>query len=446
MGAILERYLQKFQKSADLYQKSRSVMPGGDPPHLFPVYIDTAQGALKWDVDGNELVDYVMGSGALLLGHDHPVVVEALRGRIGQGIHVLANPMAIGWAELIKSMIPSAERVRFAGSGTETTYLALRLARAYTGKKKVAKFLSHFHGWHDYVTPDSDHNNAVGIPDETLSTVVVLEPEISAVERLLRDDDDVAAVILEPTGGHWGKFPLTNPRFLHDLRDVTAKYGVVMIMDEVITGFRASRGGAQGRFDVLPDLTTLSKITAGGLPAGAVAGRAEILDLIDSQDQSRRVHNSGTFNGNPLAAAAGIACLELIGSEPINERADAAADRLKSGLRDALMKMEVAGHVHGVASMVHVLLGVECDCGGGICTLPHSQIAQATAPEPRNQLRMAMLNEGVEMMSGGLGFMVSAVHTEEQIDRTVDAFERALAGLREEGVVTSAQEAAFTGA
>ena len=439
MGTILERYVQKFQKSGELYQEALSVMPGGDlfrPPHPFPVYIDTAQGALKWDVDGNELVDYLMGSGVLLLGHDHPVIVEALRERIGQGMHVLANPMAIRWAELIKSMIPSAERVRFTSSGTDSTYLALRLARAYTGKNKVAKFSRHFHGWHDYVTPESDRVTAVGIPNETLSTVVVLEPEISAVERLLRDDDDVAAVILEPTGAHWGQYPLPNPEFLQDLRDVTARYGVVMIMDEVITGFRASRGGAQARFDVLPDLTTLSKVTAGGLAAGALAGRADILDLMASQDDSRRVTNSGTFNGNPLAAAAGIASLELIASEPINERADATAERLKSGLRDALMKMEVTGHVHGVSSMVHLLLGVECDCGGGICTLPHGQIADATAPEGVNQLRMAMLNEGVEMMSGGLGFMVSAVHTEEQVDRTVDAFESALANLREEGVVT----------
>ena len=387
-------------------------------------------------MDGNEIVDYVMGSGALLLGHDHPVVIEALRERLGQGIHTLANPLALCWAELVKRMVPSAERVRFTGSGTESTYLALRLARTYTGKKMIVKFREHFHGWHDYVTPQSGLNTEVGIPEETLSTVIVLEPDIDAVERLLGENDDVAAIILEPTGGHWGQFPLPNPNFLHDLRELTARHGVVMIMEEVITGFRMSRGGAQGRFDVLPDLTTMSKIAGGGLAAGVVAGKAEILDLMVSDDDSRRVVNTGTFNGTPLAAAAGIACLDLVANEPINERADAMAERLKRGLNDALMRMEVTGHVHGVASIVHVLLGVECDCGGGICTLPHDRIAEATAPERADALRVAMLNEGVDMM-GGIGFMVSAVHTEEQIDRTVLAFERALSTLRDEGSLRS---------
>ena len=439
MSTILERYAQKFRKSAELHREARDVMPGGDiyrPPDPFPVYVDSAEGAIKRDLDGNEIVDYLMGSGALLLGHDHPAIADAVRERVGHGMHVLSNPLAIRWAELIKELIPSAERVRLTASGTETTYLALRLARAYTGKKRVAKFQRHFHGWHDYVTPESDRATTVGIPDETLSTVVILEPDIAAVERLLKEDDDVAAIILEPTGAHWGQFPLPNPQFLHDLRDLTARHGVVMIMDEVITGFRASRGGAQERFGVMPDLTTLSKVAGGGLAGGAVAGKAEILDLMASQDDSRLVLNSGTFNGNPLVATAGIASLELVANEPINERADEMAERLKRGLNDALMKMEVSGHVHGIASMVHLILGVECDCGGGICTLPHSEIEEATESERVNMLRMAMLNEGVEMMSGGRGFMVSAVHTEEQIDRTVEAFEKALASLREEGVVT----------
>jgi glutamate-1-semialdehyde 2,1-aminomutase len=438
MATILEHHMEKFRKSGELYERAQTVMTGGSPssrpPRPFPIYMDKAQGGLKWDIDGNELVDYVMGSGALLLGHDHPKIVEALRERLGQGIHILANPISIRWAELITSMIPSAERVRLTGSGTESTYLALRLARAYTGKKKIVKFWEHFHGWHDYVVAQSGLNTEVGIPGEALATTIVMKPDIATLERLLRQDKDIAAVILEPTGGHWGQFPLPNPQFLHELRDVTTRHGVVMIMDEVITGFRLSRGGAQQKYDVLPDLTTLSKVTGGGLACGAVAGRADILDLMVSEDASRRVTNTGTFNGNPLAAVAGVASLELISSEPINERADANAERLKRGLTDALARTEVAGHVHGVSSIVHVVLGMECDCGSGVCTLPHDVIAQATAPERSSIVRMAMLNEGVDMM-GGIGFMVSAVHTDEQLDRTVDAFERSLSSLRNEGVV-----------
>ena len=442
MSAILERYAEKFQASKELAERGMKVIPGAGTAsrvaYPFNVYIDHAQGPLKWDVDGNEIIDYVMGSGALLLGHDHPNVIEALRERIGQGIHVLSNPLAIEWAEMIQGMIPSAERVRFTGSGTESTYLALRLARTYTGKKKIVKFQGHFHGWHDYVTPQSGLNTEVGIPCETLSTVMVLEPDISAVERLLAEDQDIVAVILEPTGAHWGQLPLPNPDFL---QEVTRRSGVVMIMDEVITGFRMSRGGAQERFGVVPDMTTLSKVAGGGLACGIVAGRSDILDLMVSDDNSKRVINTGTFNGNPLAAAAGIACLSTISSEPINETADRAAARLKRGLADALIKMEVTGHVHGVSSIVHVILGEECECDGEICTMPHDRIIEAgTTVNPSHRresgyLRMAMLNEGIDPM-GGSEFMVSSSHSDAEVDRTVVAFERVLAALRDEGRLT----------
>ena len=324
--------------------------------------------------------------------------------------------------------------MRFTASGTEATLLALRLARAHTGKTKLVKFRQHFHGWHDYVSPDSGINTQVGIPAAALATVVVVEPEIEALERLLDTVGDVAAVILEPTGGHWGQFPLQNPGFLKDLKELTARHGVAMIMDEVICGFRVSPGGAQGRFDIRPDLTTMAKIVAGGLPGGAVAGKAEYMDILGSADASTGLPHPGTFNGNPVSATAGIATLELVATEPVNERADAMAARLKARLREALTKMEVAGHIHGISSIVHVALGAECDCNGEICTLPHSELAEATARVHSEPLKLAMLNEGVDT-TGGIGFMVSAAHAEEDIDRTGEAFERALTALREEQVV-----------
>ena len=444
MATIVERYREKFRKSGEMFERGSDLMPGGGHqsrtvyPH--PVYVEHGKGALKWDVDGNELVDYMMGYGALILGHAHPRVTEAVSRRLSQGTHMgTATPLEVRWAELVKSLVPSAERVRFTASGTEATLLALRLARAYTGRRKVVKFREHFHGWHDYVSPQSGINTQNGIPQETLSSVVVVEPKISEVEQLLSRDREVAAVILEPSGGHFGQFPLPNPEFLQELREVTAKHDVLMIMDEVITGFRMSRGGAQERFQVLPDLTSMAKIVAGGLPGGSLAGKADIIDLIASEDSSRRVAHPGTYNGNPISATAGIACLEELASEPINERADAMADRLKRGLRDALSKREVAGHVHGIASVVHVVLGVECGCGGDICTLPHSEIARATGTGAQDggipsALKLAMLNEGVDIM-GGIGFMVSSAHGDEDVDRTAEAFERALVALRDEGVV-----------
>ena len=439
MASILGRYQEKFKKSGEVYERAIQRVPtGGHQSRVvrpFPVYVDDARGALKWDADGNELIDYMMGYGALILGHAHPAVVEAVSQRLSHGtVMAGASQLEIQWADQVIDLIPSAERVRFAASGTESTLLALRLARAHTGKKKLVKFKEHFHGWHDYVAPESGLITGRGIPDEARSTVIVAEPDIAALDRLLEQDGDIAAVICEPGGGHWGQFPLPNPVFLQDLREVTAKHDVVMIMDEVICGFRLSRGGAQGRFGVKPDLTTMAKIVAGGFPAGAVAGRADIMDQLGYEDADVRIAHPGTFNGNPVSATAGITALGLIANEPINDRADANAERLRAGLRDALTKMEVTGHVHGVASIVHVALGVDGECTGEVCSIPHEKIADATASPRPDMLRLAMFNEGVDVM-GGIGFMVSAVHEDEQIDQTAEAFERALGALRDEQVI-----------
>ena len=439
MSAIIDRYLERFRRSAELYRQAEDSIPGGGHQsrvvHPFPHYVNEARGALKWDADGNELVDYNMGFGAILLGHAHPATVEAVSSQLAKGTHMgTPSELELRWAELIKDAMPAAERVRFTASGTEATYLAVKLARAYTGKKMLVKLDEHYHGWHDYVSKGSGLNTQVGIPDETLSTVIVAQPDIAEVERILESRCDVAAVIFEATGAHWGQFPLSNPGFVHDVRALTERHGVVMIMDEVVCGFRISRGGAQGRFDVKPDLTTMAKVVAGGLPGGAVAGRGDILDAISSPDSTSRIPHPGTYNGNPVSAAAGITALELIANEPINERADAMAVRLKEALRDSLTKMEVTGHVYGIASIVHVALGAECGCPGDICTLDHSELAAAMPGEKATLIKLAMLNEGVDMM-GGIGFMLSAAHTENEIGRTAEAFERALTALRDDGVI-----------
>ena len=376
----------------------------------------------------------MMGFGALLLGHADSDVTSAVAARLSKGTHLGSlSELEIDWAELVTGLIPSAEQVRFTGSGTESTLLALRLARGHTGKTKVVKFREHFHGWHDDLSMDSGINTQVGIPDETLSTIVVIEPTLDALSTLLERDTNIAAVIMEPTGGHWGQFPLQNPGFLEGVRKLTTEQGVVMIMDEVICGFRLSSGGAQGRFGIMPDLTTMAKIVAGGLPGGAVAGKAEIMEMLGDTDPSRRLAHPGTFNANPVSATAGIATLQKIANEPINDRADAMAARLKAGLRDALNRTEIPGQVHGLASVVHIALGIESD-DEGISTVPHDRLAKATAGDRSSMIKLAMLTEGVDMM-GGIGFMVSAVHCEDDIDLTAEAFERALIALREERVI-----------
>ncbi|MCZ6789348.1 MAG: aspartate aminotransferase family protein [Chloroflexi bacterium] len=444
MDTIGDRYHRLHPGSLSRYQQAQRLLPDGvthDTRWMtpFPIYVTHAQGPRKWDVDGNEYVDYVMGHGALLLGHSHPDIVEAVTDQVAKGTHVGAShDLEIQWAQRVVDLIPSAQKVRFTSSGTEATLMALRLARAYTGKDKVIKFMNHFHGWHDYVLAGGGGSLA-GVPDATLSTMVVLEPnDISLVEQTLSGDDNVAAVILEPTGAHMGVEPVP-PSFLDELRETTRQHGVLLIFDEVVTGFRTSPGGAQARYGVTPDLTTLAKILGGGLPGGAVAGRAEMLDLIQHRgdpawDADERVRHPGTFNANPVSAAAGSKALELVATTNANARADAMAQRLKDGFNRTLRRMEVPGCASGVASIVGVILGVPHECDGEICGLSLDQIRQAMPPQRAAALKRSMLNAGIDTM-GGSRFLLSATHDEREIDRTVNAFEEALTVMRSEAFI-----------
>ena len=443
MATIVEEYIKKHPGSADRYQVSKSIFPGGvthDTRYVtpFPIYVTHANGPLKWDVDGNEYVDYVSGHGALLLGHSHPEITSAVANQLARGTHMGANTdQELRWGMAIKRLMPSVEKLRFHSSGTEATLMALRLARAYTGKNKVIKFEDHFHGWHDYVVTTSS-KPAPGVPTSTSQSVIVLPPDLSVVALHLSRDKDVAAVIMEPTGAHFGQLPLMVPQFLKDLREITKRYGVLLIMDEVVTGFRLDPGGAQGRLGIDPDLTTLAKIVAGGFPGGAVGGKADIMDMIAFRDDpewdnQQRVAHPGTFNANPVSAIAGATCLEMIASQPINERADAIAALLKNGINDLIARMEVQGHAHGLASLVHLTLK-ECDCDREVCTMPHQQIKEATGTAMTAQLKRALINAGVDLMGKGC-FIVSATHRAQDVDRTLASLEEALTAMRKEGII-----------
>jgi glutamate-1-semialdehyde 2,1-aminomutase len=445
MATLDDRYRQMFTKSAQAYEEAKGLFPGGITHQNryaspFPVYFTHASAGLKWDLDGHEVIDYVMGNGALLLGHAHPQIVAAVTAQMAQGSHLGGNTQfEMEWARAIKRLVPAAETVRFTNSGTESTYLALRLARAATGKHKLIKFSEHFHGWHEYALPDQGNSPAAAVPQAVLDLVIVLPPDLSAVEEVLASETEIAAVILEPTGAHYGCFSLHCDTFLPALRQLTEKYGVLLIFDEVITGFRVSPGGAQVRYGVTPDLTTFGKIVAGGMPGAAVAGKAEIMDMMafrgdPAWDNRRRIGQGGTFNANPPTAVAGITALNLIATEPMNQRADALAERLKAGLNTAFQHTGIPGHAYGVASMVNPVLGVDDHCDRQYCDLTYEGRRQAMTSLRCGALTKAMLTQGVHVM-GGQVFMVSAVHTEAQIDRTIDAFEHALRDLRAEGIV-----------
>ncbi|HEX8966886.1 MAG TPA: aminotransferase class III-fold pyridoxal phosphate-dependent enzyme [Chloroflexota bacterium] len=327
-STIDDTFRKRFARSAELYQRSRKAIAGGithDSRNFapFPIYVERAEGSRKWDVDGNELIDHWMGHGALLLGHNHPRVTAAVAEQIQRGSHYGAcHELEVAWAEQITRMIPSAELVRFTMSGTEATMLAMRDARAFTGREKIVRFAGHFHGWHDYAMvgyqPPFDTPTSTGVPAAVGESMLIAYPNsIDSVRGLLdAHPAEVAAVILEPGGGSNGIIP-TDTQFLRDLRALTTERGVVLIFDEVITGFRYSPGGAQQLYGIVPDMTTLAKILAGGLPGGAVVGRRDILDVQAfkgelHRDRFERVLQQGTFNANPLSAAAGVTALQVV--------------------------------------------------------------------------------------------------------------------------------------
>ncbi len=443
--AIERRYYDLHPKSAEMHDSARSLFPNGvthdvrrqDP---FQLYYTHAEGAAKFDVDGNRVLDYFPGHGALILGHSRPEVVRAVQDQMARGTHFSGSTaLEVEWGNWVRELIPSAEKVRFHSSGTEADMMAIRMARAYTGKTKVIKFQDHFHGWSDYLAAGGTEGMG-GIPKETLSTMIVLPPnDADALERALQADDDIAAVILEPTGAHMGLEPIL-PEFLHSLRQITERYGVVLIFDEVVTGFRVSRGGAQEYYGIRPDVTTLAKILGGGMPGGAVTGKAEIIDMIEGRpddpafDRERRIAHNGTFNANPVCAAAGIAALEIVAKEPINDTANMRAAQLKDGLNDLLGRMEIPGCASGISSLMFLHLGIDYEGDTDYAVLTPEQLAESMEPNRLRQLTLSLLNHGVHS-AGGSRFVLTAAHTERDIADTIDAYEKALGEVRALGLV-----------
>ncbi|MCC6179775.1 MAG: aminotransferase class III-fold pyridoxal phosphate-dependent enzyme [Chloroflexi bacterium] len=433
-----QTYKDQRPRAVELYAEAQQVIAGGvghDVRHnpLAPIYIQYGRGSRKWDVDGNEYIDYGMGNGALLLGHAHPGVLQAVQSVVESGLHFgNDHPQMLVWAKLIRDLIPCAERVRFDNSGTEGTMLALRLARAYTGRTKVLRFEGHFSGWHDYVGrgayPPFDRSVSLGIPQSTLETIVVIPADLDRVEQVLRQDPDIAAVMLEPSGASWGTVPLTAD-FNRGLRALTSRYEVPLIYDEVITGFRYSPGGYQGLIGVTPDLAVLGKIVTGGLPGGAVVGRADIMRLFDftgdaQHDRFGRVSHLGTFNANPLSTASGIASLRLVADGSAQAHADRMADLLRRGMEEILEEEHAAGYAYGDSSVFHVYLEAYPGRGAASRADLHTTDARTLKSIPGSVVTAFQRNlniRGVDLMSYA-GGVTSAAHTEQDVQETLDAF------------------------
>ena len=414
-----------------------------------PMYIERGKGGRKWDVDGKEFVDFLMGNGALLLGHAAPEILEAIAAVMDRGTHFgNDHPLQIEWAELVQRLVPSAEKVRFVNSGSEATLLAIRVARAFTRRTKLLRFEGHFHGWHDDVVhgfqPPFDADGSLGVPGSVRGNIVAIpDGDLQLVEDTLASHVEIGAAILEPSGASWGRVPI-DPDFLRGLRDICTRHGVVLIFDEVVTGFRFSPGGAQELYNVLPDLSCFAKILAGAMPGGAVVGRADVMKVLDQtgdprHDRFERVTHLGTFNASPLAAAAGVALLKQVATGEPTDKANEITRKLQASWENVLERHGIAGYVYGPCSTFHVYFETDqtrirdATSRQDLYTTDAKRLKGMPAQLIKEYQRRLRYH-GVDNMSS-TGGVLSAAHTDRDIEDASEAFEKTVVALREQGLI-----------
>jgi glutamate-1-semialdehyde 2,1-aminomutase len=423
-------------KSLSAWQKSQQFIPGGvnSPVRNFskvgghPRFIDRGAGSKIYDIDGNEYIDYVASWGPLVLGHAHPDVVEAVRTAASQGTSFGApTTLETELAEIIVNAVPSIEQVRLVNSGTEATMSAIRVARGYTGRNKIIKIDGCYHGHVDYLLAKAGSGVATfglsdsgGVPEDfarNTLTVPFNDPE-TLKTTIEANADEIACLILEPIMGNMGIIP---PRegYLNELREITEEHGIVLIFDEVITGFRVAYGGAQSYYNVTPDMTCLGKIIGGGLPVGAYGGKREIMQCVAPEGD---VYQAGTLSGNPLAVSAGITTLKKLAEPGVYEQLESRAATLASGIAEATQKHGVDTWHSRVGSMLMLYFTPE--------SVTDADGARTADTERFRQYFWGLLERGVYVAPSQFeaGF-VSLVHSEADINTTVQAATEAIASL-----------------
>ncbi len=433
MKHFFDAYRQKTPLSENLFKRSREVMPGGvsHNVHYFPPYpffVKKGKGSKIWDVDGNEYMDLWMGHYTHILGHHPDVIVEAVQRQAKEGIHWgIVFEKQVAWAELVRDLVPCAEMVRFCCSGTEATMYAVRLARAYTGKRIILKMAG---GWHGASSDLSlgikmpyDKEESLGLfPELQQNTKVIYFNDIQkSLEVIHKNKKNLAGIILEPAMGEGG-FTLANPEYLKMLRSETERLGALLIFDEVITGFRLALGGAQERFGIIPDLTTLGKIVGGGFPVGALVGKREILEKtspeVKKNKWERILIGGGTFSSHPFTAAAGMAMLGYLKdhAEEVYPLLEARGEKVRKGVQEALQSEGLDAAVTGIGSLFQTHFPLQ---KGLALNSPHS-INQLTDVEKREvEFRIRMLAKGVHVMHGGGG--LSIAHSDKDIEKIIGA-------------------------
>jgi len=395
----------------------------------YPIVMRSAGGSKLVDVDGNEYVDYCLGYGPLILGHGHPTVVNAITNQLeasGTSLYGTPHKLELEMAKRISSLYRPAELVRFTNSGTEATLNALRIAKAYTRREKVAKFEGHYHGWHEYATISVSPELSVagfqsepmavphgaGVPQRVVDNTIVLPfNDASAVERIIeREAANLAGVIMEPVARG---YMIPESGFLRCVREVTEENDIPLIFDEVMTGFRLGLGGAAQYFGIRPDLVALGKIVGGGLPCGVFGGRSDIMSLISlDSDSSTSLFHSGTYNACATVLAAGLATMDVLEQPGVYEQLDRAGERIRGSMTELLAERFVEAKVLGLRSIFHILFT-------GEEVKSYRQAARADGLKLRS-LNLAMCNRGIFFTPLHCCFL-SIAHNEEDVTRTLNA-------------------------
>lgn len=450
ISSLQRTFQENRPNSAAFFEKAKHTMAGGVNGNLryfapFPIIFEKAQGATMIDVDGHRYVDYLLSYGALMMGHAHPVVLEAAQRVLaeqGTSSFGATHPLELEMAEELLALYPSFEQIRYTNSGLEATLFAIRLAVAATGKTHVAKFEGHYHGAHDHVlqsvNPDASAAGAIespqpvpdslGTPDYYRQHSVILPfNHWDACERILTERaSEIACVILEPM---LSGYIAADRQFMKNLRELTSQLGIILIFDEVKTGFRIELGGAQAYYGVKPDLTALGKVVGGGFPIGVVGGKRSVMELaspLRSQKRSEVVFHSGTFNGNPLSIAAGLATIRYLKQPGHFAQIVKHTDELRRGIDELAKQYGLPLQTIGTGTIFNVLTTQEAvhnyrDLGAN-----------------RNQLRLAL---DYLLMENGVyskplnRFSLSAAHGPAEIKATLDAFEKSMAALKKDPLV-----------
>ncbi len=413
-------------RSKEFFKRALKSIPGGvnSPVRACkavkadPIFFERGEGAYLIDVDGNRYIDYVCSWGPLILGHAHPEVIANVYFASKKGTSFGAPTwQEVELAELIKSSIPSIEKIRLVNSGTEATMSAIRLARAYTGRKKIIKFEGCYHGHVDSLLVKAGSGLATfgipatpGIPEELTSHTLNLPfNDFSAVEKAFSEyGKEIAAVIVEPIPGNMGVV-LPEKGFLEFLREITLKYKALLIFDEVITGFRIGISGAQGKYGINPDLTCLGKIIGGGLPVGAYGGKEEIMNLISPEGP---VYQAGTLSGNPIAVAAGIATLKELLKPGTYEKLEYLSEKLEKGIREVLKELKLSYQVNRAGSMLTLFFTEK--------EVKDFQTALNSDTEKFAIFWQKMLEEGIYLPPSQFeAWFISLAHGEKEIEKTI---------------------------